>query len=500
VEPIVALTGVTKRFGAVTALKDMSFDLFEGEVHVLLGENGAGKSTLVNTLIGSFGPDEGTLAIRGEIVRRHSPANARRAGINVVLQDFSLAPTLSVAENLFLGREPLRAGLVDRAAIIRRATELLESLGGTLDPRAEVGTLPRAEQQLVEITKSFVGVPGVLLLDEPTAAISESEANRLFAIVDRLRGEGWAILYITHRMEEVRRLGDRVTVMRDGMKISTYAVSEVTDQKLVADMVGRDIAGIYPAKSTGAGEKVLVLGSVSSADGRVADIDLTVRSGEIVGIAGLVGSGKSELARLILGLSDTWSGTYTVAGTTVTRPNPRRMIELGIGFMPEDRRREALALQRSVEENITLEVVGTRVFSPFGFLRRRALREVAVELMDRTDVRPRTHATEVGSLSGGNQQKVVLARALTQNRSVFVVAEPTAGVDVGARQQIYAQLRRLCEEGAGVLAISSDLEEIVGIADRIYVMNGGRIHVELVGSAITHEAVVAGAFGHATAS
>jgi len=491
------LEGVVKQFGSVRALKGVDFSLYPGEVHVLLGENGAGKSTLVNTFLGTYTPDEGTIAIRGSVIPHHNPAIARASGINVVLQDFSLAPTLSVAENLFLGREPLRGGMVSQRLMRSRALELLERLGGGIDPAAEAGSLPRAEQQLLEIAKALVGKPGILLLDEPTAAISEDESERLFTIVDSLREEGWAILYITHRMEEVRRVGDRVTVMRDGAKVSSYPLEEVEDPTLLNDMVGRELNEVYPHKTGGIGDALIEIDGVSSANRRVKNVSLNVRAGEIVGVAGLVGSGKSDLARMILGLEGTIEGSYRIAGTTVSRPTPKRMLNLGVGFMPEDRRREALALQRSVEENITLEVVGTPKFSPLGFLRGGKLKELALRLIERTDVRPPLPGREAGALSGGNQQKVVLARALTKERRVFVVAEPTSGVDVGSRQQIYAQLRELCDDGAGVLAVSSDLEEIIGIADRIYVMNSGVITTELTGDRITPEAVVAGAFGNA---
>jgi ABC-type sugar transport system ATPase subunit len=490
---------VTKRFAAVTALSDVSLGLYPGEVHVLLGENGAGKSTLVNILAASFSADEGRLLIRGHEVRHHSPANARREGINVVLQEFSLAPTLTVTENLFLGREVRRRGLLSRREMRTQAAEKLKAIGGGIDPAAEVGALPRAEQQLVEIVKALLGNPGVLLLDEPTAAISEAEANRLFGIVDRLKAEGWAVLYITHRMEEVRRLGDRVTVLRDGRSISTYRLDAVDDARLIRDMVGRDLSAVYPAKAVTTGQILLSLEQVSSTDGKVKNVSLDVRAGEIVGVAGLVGSGKSELAKLVVGMAASSAGSLSVCGQRFERPNPRTMMAAGIGFMPEDRRREALALERSVEENITLEVVGDRRYSPAGFTRTSRLRALAAELAERVDVRPRNVDREVGALSGGNQQKVVLARALTRERKVFVVAEPTAGVDVGARQEIYSQMRLLCEGGAGVLMVSSDLEEVVGVADRVYVMNGGRIQAELIGDQINNEAVVAGAFGHEVA-
>ena len=496
-EPVVSLRDIVKTFGAVKALGGMSLDLYPGEVHILLGENGAGKSTLVSILLGNYQPDSGTITVRGSDVLHHSPAHARKLGINVVLQDFSLAPTLSVTENLFLGREVKKFGLVDNGKMKAIARDKIGQLGGEIDPEAECGSLPRAEQQLVEITKGLLGTPGILLLDEPTAAISEREADRLFKIIDRLRDEGWALLYITHRMEEVRRLGDRVTVMRDGRFISTNTLDELSEERLINDMVGRELAAVYPDKAENNGPPLLEVEDLSTADGKVTQASLRVCQGEIVAVAGLVGSGKSELAKAILGLLPLSSGHVLVGGKKYTRPNPRDMIQSGIGFMPEDRRREALALDLSVQENIALEVNRAKKYNTLGLIYGSKIRALAQALAKRLDIRPRSVTAEVRALSGGNQQKVVLARALTRDRSVFVVAEPTSGVDVGARQEIYANLRKLCRDGAGVLMISSDLEEVVGLADRVYVMNGGRVQVELVGNQITNEAVVAGAFGHA---
>jgi ribose transport system ATP-binding protein len=505
--PVISLRRASKRFGPVLALQSMTLDLFAGEVHVLLGENGAGKSTLVNLLIGTYPPDGGQLLIRGREVAHHTPANARREGVNVVLQDFSLAPTLDVVENLFLGREVTgRGGVVDRTEMKKRARDLLEMVGASMPLNAEVGVLPRAEQQLVEIMKALMGQPGALLLDEPTAALSEHEAGRLYEIVDRLKGDGWAILYITHRMAEVRRLGNRVTVMRDGQHVGTHALADVTDAELIQEMVGRPISAVYPVHEVAApdgtyggaqsGQELLRMDRVSSGDGKVRDVSMRLHGGEIVGVAGLVGCGKAEVARLLFGLQPMSSGTVTVLGQPLTRISARKMISLGVGFMPEDRKRESLALERSVEENINLEAISSNGHRRFGFLNLAALARTATGLIESLDIRPVDARQEVGRLSGGNQQKVVLARALTRSRKVFVVSEPTAGVDVGARQEIYRQLRQLCDEGAGVLCISSDLEEVVGIADRVYVMNGGCIQSELAGDAITREIIVADAFSH----
>jgi len=498
-QPVVSLQNASKNFGAYSALKNVSLDLYPGEVHVLLGENGAGKSTLVKTLIGAHQADEGKLFIRQRQVEHHSPANARREGINAVLQDFSLAPTMNVVDNIFLGREETLAGFIRRSPMRKRAEELMEMVGGKIPLDVQIGALPRSEQQLVEIMKAIMGTPGVLLLDEPTAALSDNESEHLFEVVERLRSENWSILYITHRMNEIRRVGTRVTVIREGRTISSHLVGDVEHFRLIEDMVGRDVSAVFPSKADpgSLGDELLSLDDVHSVDGKVRGVSLRVQSGEIVGIAGLVGSGKGEVARVLFGLLEMSGGTVSVLGVKLTRPTARRLLDIGVGFMPEDRKRESLALERTVEENITMESIYAKSNSRFGFLRKSMLARMCEQLVQRLDIRPRAASRRVSDLSGGNQQKVVLARALTKERKLFVVSEPTAGVDIGSRQQIYAEMRSQCQKGAGVLVVSSDLEEVIGISDRIYVMNGGKVHAELAGREISNEAVIAGAFGHA---
>jgi ribose transport system ATP-binding protein len=495
--PVVSLRNISKRFGATLALSDVSLDLYAGEVHVLLGENGAGKSTLVKTILGTYQPDGGRLFIRGREATHHSPAHARKAGINVVMQDFSLAPTLSVQDNVFLGRQPGRFGFIRTDRMRAKARQTRELVGGTFSLSTEAGALPRSEQQLVEIMKAVMGEPGVLVLDEPTAALGEGESERLFSVVDRLITQGWAILYITHRMAEIRRVGTRVTVLRDGKYIFDHLVSEVSNERLVNEMVGRVVSTRYLEKSDEStmGETILELDGVSSANGKIKDVSLTVRRGEIVAIAGLVGAGKGDVVRILSGVEKMTSGAVRMGDYTTSSPKARALIARGVGYMSEDRKTESLALGLSVEDNLVLEAMNDKKNSRWGILSTRVLRRQATELMDMLDVRPREPRTEVGLLSGGNQQKVVLARALTKDRKLLVAAEPTSGVDVGARQQIYAVLRDICSRGTGILLVSSDLEEVVGIADRVYVMNGGRITAELRGEEITDEAVVAGAFG-----
>jgi len=495
--PFIELVDVTKRFGANTALSNVSLTLVPGEVHVLLGENGAGKSTLVKTILGTYQADGGRLLIEGEEVTHHSPALARAAGINVVMQDFSLASTLSVMDNLFLGREETRAGVLDTAAMRQTTEQLLQTVGASFGPMAEVGSLPRSEQQLVEIMKAIMGEKGLVVFDEPTAALGDSEAERLFGIVDRLAAEGWAVLYITHRMAEIERLGDQVTVLRDGKWVATHAVREVSGEVLIRQMVGREISNAYPPKSSDdqLGDVVLQLAHVTSANRKIRDISLNVRGGEVVAVAGLVGAGKGDLLRVLAGTERMSSGDVTVAGQRMNSPNARSLIRRGVGFMSEDRKTESLAQQLSIHDNLTLEITQDRRYARFGLLVLSELRRITRELLDRLEVRPRDPSTEVGLLSGGNQQKVVLARALTRARTLFVVAEPTAGVDVGARELIYQELRTACAAGAGVLMISSDLDEVIGLADRVYVMHSGSIAAELQREQITDTAIINAAFG-----
>lgn len=500
-ESVVSLVGVTKRFEGVVALNAVSLDLHRGEVLVLLGENGAGKSTLVNLLIGALQPDEGTIRVRGSTVSHQNPAAARQQGINAVLQDFSLAPSLSVADNLFLGREPLRFGLCDRTRIGAEAKRALDLLGTTIDVETPVAFLGRAEQQMVEIVKALCGRPGVLILDEPTATLTEEETHRLFAIVARLKSERWAVLYITHRLEEVRRLGDRVIVLRDGRRIATYCVSEVSEEQLIADMVGRPLSVLYPPKAAARSARTLLrLEGLSTRDGRVADVSLEVREGEIVGIAGLVRAGCSEVARACFGLIEVEKGTVEIGGMRVPKPDPRTMLRLGMVYLPQDRRGEALALSRSIEENVALEALASARLSPFGIVRHALVHRDVTAIVERLDVRPRNIHQPVVRLSGGNQQKVVLGRALTRPRLVYIFDEPTAGVDVGARQAIYRHMHELCAAGAGVLFVSSDLEEVVHLAIRVFVMHEGRVQAELTGEEIEAATVIRHSFGLSSAA
>ena len=491
---LLRLASIGKRFPGVQALSDIDFDLRSGEVHVLFGENGAGKSTLINIIAGTFAPDVGTMTLRGESLRLQSPHHARQMGINAVFQEFSLVPTLSVQDNLYLGREHKRAGILDKAGIARGTRETLELLQFHLDPKAQVGGLSRAEQQMVEIAKAIQGEPSILILDEPTASLTENEANHLFALIERLKGQGLGIIYITHRMQEIRRVADRVTVLRDGRLVATVAAGDVSESRLVELMTGRTIDTLYPAIVHQPGQVMLQTVGLTLASGRVQDVSIDVRAGEVVGLAGLVGSGKSEIGRAVFGLEPIASGRVAIGGDVVSHPTPRGMLERGVVYIPPDRREEGLIVMRPVRENMSLAALGLPMFSRLGFLRRRVEGRTVREIAKRLNLRPLNVEREVAYFSGGNQQKVVLGRGLARDVRVFIFDEPTTGVDVGAKVEIYGFMKELCERGAAILLISSDLPEVLHLAHRSYVMHRGEVRAELIGAALTEKAVLANFF------
>jgi ribose transport system ATP-binding protein len=497
VEPspaILRLSGISKHFPGVKALSEVDFDLRSGEVHVLFGENGAGKSTLINIIAGSFAPDAGTITFRGEPLRLSSPHHARELGINAVFQEFSLVPTLSVQDNLYLGRELKRGGLLDKSAMARGARVTLDRLGFDVDPRAQVSRLSRAEQQMVEIAKAIQSSPSVLILDEPTASLTENEADQLFAVVETLKASGIGIIYITHRMQEIRRIADRITVLRDGRHVTTVAAGGVSEQRLVELMTGRTIEAFYPTVQ-GDPQRVMVeVKGLTLSSGRVHDVSLTVRAGEIVGLAGLVGSGKSEAGRAIFGAEPVSQGSIAIAGQVVSNPSPGEMLARGVIYIPPDRRAEGLVSTRSVRENISLASLDRPTFSRKGLLRRREERNVVRGVAERLNLRPPNIERQVAYFSGGNQQKVVLGRGLTRDVQVFIFDEPTTGVDVGAKVEIYGFIKDLCEAGAAVLLISSDLPELLHLSHRAYVMHRGEVRAELAGAALSEEAVLANFF------
>jgi ribose transport system ATP-binding protein len=476
-----------KRFPGVVALRGVDFDLRRGEVHVVFGENGAGKSTLINVIAGTYPPDAGTITFEGKDVTLN-PRTARELGINAVFQDFSLVPTLTVEENLFLGRQPGAAGFLDRKGMAERAKEALEIVHPLFSPKRRIDQLPRSAQQLVEIAKALMGDPTVLILDEPTTSLTEQEVTLLFDLIRTIKSAGTAIVYITHRMREIPLVGDRITVLRDGTYVDTLQVAEAEESRLIRLMTGRTVETLYPRAVHEPGEERL---RVEGLSGRVLqEASLYVRAGEIVGVAGLVGSGKHELGPLCFGLEPIAAGTITLNGNVLHGLNPKSVLRRGLIYHPADRRRDGLVLQRPVRENLMLAALDQPEFNDAGFLRRHAERRAAREIISRLRIHPPNPERPVMFLSGGNQQKVVLGRALTRDVAVHIFDEPTAGVDVGARVEVYEFMKELCESGVAVLLVSSDLPEVVNLSHRAYVVHRGRVRAELEGDEITEEAVL----------
>jgi len=484
--PVLRLRGVTKWFPGVQALRGVDFDLRPGEVHVLFGENGAGKSTLINIVAGALRPDAGEIELRGRPVQFRSVHDARQRGISAVFQEFSLVPGLTVEENLFLGAEPTTGALINKPEMRRRAEEALRRLGFPILPRMRVNRLSRAEQQMVEIAKAFRTNLSILILDEPTAALTDRETDRLFQLVRDSKRHGVGIIYITHRMNELHRIGDRVTVLRDGGRVETLAVRDATPERLVELMTGRRIEAFFPRIDHRPGEALLQVERLT-AGALVDDVSLTVRAGEIVGLAGLVGSGKSEVGRACFGLEPIRGGTVRLRGRSVGKPTPGAMLRAGLAYVPPD----GLVIERSVRENIALSALPSPHFSGRLFLRRRSERAICLRLAQQLRLVPLGIERPVALLSGGNQQKVVLAKGLTRDPRVFVMDEPTTGVDVGAKTEVYTFMKDLVErEGAGILLISSDLPEILHLAHRAYVMHRGRLRAELERAELTEQAVL----------
>jgi rhamnose transport system ATP-binding protein len=492
--PLLRATNISKSFAGVQALQDVSFDLRNGEVHALVGENGAGKSTLVKIITGAHRPDGGSLEVNGQTVEDIDPVVSRSLGIAVIHQQPALFPDLTVAENIALGLES--TGWWRRVrwgARRRQARELLARLGAAIDPGAVVQNLAMPEQQLVEIARAFGANARILIMDEPTASLSEREVNRLFQAIRDLRSRGVGIVYISHRLEELFQVADRVTVLRDGLAVATHPMAEVDHTELIRLMVGRELGTYFPKQTLAPGEVVLELRGVGCRDSGVRDVSLSVRAGEIVGLAGLVGAGRTELSRVLFGLTPADAGEVRLRGERVFIHSPTCAVELGIAYVPEDRRRHGVILEMTVTQNTSLAILNQ--ISTLGWIDFHRERTLAASFVGRLSIKIASIDAPVGELSGGNQQKVALARWLATEPSVLILDEPTQGVDVGAKAEIHRLMGQLAAQGLAILMISSELPEILGMSDRVAVMHAGTVVGFLERAEATQEKILSMALG-----
>ncbi len=492
---------IDKQFPGVHALKAVSLEILPGEIHALVGENGAGKSTLIKILCGALAKDTGTIFWEDEVVEINSPASAAELGITVIYQELTLVPPLDVGQNIYLGREPAGRipGTVDWAQLYRDADELLQRLQLELPLHTPVEQLPVAQQQMVEVTRALSMAARLIVMDEPTSALTERETELLLARMRVLREQGVSIIFISHRMEEIFAIADRVTVLRDGAVIGTEPTSALDEDRIVQMMVGRDLKLLPEARDTSTVSEEVLLEVVGlSRKPQLHEVDLTLRRGEIVGFAGLVGAGRSNLAETLFGITPAETGTITLAGERVTIKSPQEAIALGMGFVPEDRKRQGLFLQMAVTLNIVISELPR--YSRASVLNFRRMREVAQDFVDRLRIRTPGLQQRVENLSGGNQQKVVIARWLTMKPRLLILDEPTRGIDVGAKAEIHELIQRLANQGMTILMISSELPEVLGISDRIVVMREGRITGELSREEATEDAIMRLAAGVETAT
>jgi len=488
---------ISKAFPGVKALDNVNFDLYEGEVHVLIGENGAGKSTLMKIIAGAYYPDSGSLEIENKKVNFHSPQDAQDAGIGIIYQEFNLIPNMNVAQNMYLGRFPKKAGLlIDHKKLHEDAKRFLDSLSLHIDTNAFCTDLGTGQQQMVEVAKALTMQSKILIMDEPTAALTDREIDSLFEMIQTLKKRGIGIIYISHRLEEVCVVGDRVTVLRDGKYIGTKPTENVEIPELVNMMVGREVANMYAfAKDTDVfGDEALRVENLESGN-KIKNASLNVRVGEIVGLAGLVGAGRTELARAIFGADSYDSGRVFVFGKEVNPKNPIDMVEEGMALIPEDRKGQGLALILPTSENIVMANLKKLFSGPFISLKKE--RDVSQKFIVDLSIATPSSSRVVQFLSGGTQQKVVLAKWLCTQSKIFIFDEPTRGIDVGAKAEIHGLMRELVKNGAAILMISSELPEILGMSDRIYVMREGNIVAQLSCSEATQETVIAYAMGGA---
>ncbi len=488
--PLIQLQGISKHFPGVLAVDDVSMDIYPGEVHVVAGENGAGKSTLMKLLSQVEYPTRGTVMLNGQPVHFSGPRHAQSLGIAMVYQEFAPAPHLSIAQNMFLGQEPTRLGLIERGTEVRQARELLKRVGLNINPRRVVSDLSVAEQQMVEIAKALAVDAKLVIMDEPTATLTGHEIEELFAVIRRLTERGIAILYISHRLDEIFRIADRVTVMRDGKVVATLPREEIDEPKLIRLMVGRELENLYPKPETIIGDVMLRVEGITRAN-ILHNCSFEVRAGEILGFAGLVGAGRTELARAVFGADHIDAGTVWLNGRRIRIRRPTDAIDHGIGYLTEDRKKNGLAMNLGVDQNITLANLPMMAgFIDLGKEKRIALRE-----RDQLRIRTPSVRQKVQFLSGGTQQKVVVARWLETKAQVLFFDEPTRGIDVGAKAEMFELIGALAQEGRAIVIISSYLPELLNMCDRILVMWEGRVVGSIPRQQFSEERIIALATG-----
>ena len=481
---------ISKSYDGVDALKCVTFELRAGEVHALVGENGAGKTTLIKIISGAVTADDGRIELDGELVVDNSPGRAKSLGVTAIYQEPALFPELTVAENIALGLE--REGIwrrVDWKERRSRASKLLAEVGARIDVDAEAGELTMPEQQLVEIARAIGANSRVVIMDEPTASLSKEETENLYRVIAKLREQGVGIVYITHRLDELPVIADRVTVLRDGQVVGTYDMADTNRQELIRLMVGRELSAIFPKREVERGDIALELRGIGNRASGLRDINLSVHRGEIVGLAGLVGAGRTELARIIFGLDHADSGEVRVHGNAVRILTPAQAISYGIAYLPEDRRRQGVILEMPVSANVTL--ASLRNLKRFGSFDFQQEKQIALEYVRRFAIKTPSIFSPVSTLSGGNQQKVALSRWLATKPSILILDEPTQGIDVGAKAEIHSLIGELASEGIAILMISSDLPEVLGMSDRIAVMHAGTIAGVVNGSEATQQEIIA---------
>lgn len=486
--PIISLEGVGKTFPGVMALSDVTFDVLPGEVHALCGENGAGKSTLMRILAGSFAPNSGTIRHHGGIVTFANPMDAKRRGILLIHQEISLVPELSVAENIFLGNLPtLRGGRVDTRLLYRDAERVLEDCGYDLDPRALVGNLSLARQQMVEIARATAFSCSIVIFDEPTGALTNQEAEALFVTIAGLKQRGVGVVYISHKMKEVLTVADRVTVLRDGKVTGTLSGEDITEREITRLMIGRSVDSYFHRTERRSGEEVLRLENFSVGD-IATNVNLSIRAGEILGLYGLVGAGRSELMEAIFGLREITSGVFSWCGKAQKISSPREAVKLGIGFVPEDRKEQGLVLGLGARDNTSMALL--RRLTRFGFLDRNEEQSIFQKYRERLGIKVSSAKTRVGTLSGGNQQKIVLAKWMATEPKLLILDEPTRGIDVNAKAEIHTLIGELAERGIAVILISSEMPEIMGLSHRIVTIYRGKVTGDLAAEDVTEDTLV----------